>query len=241
MGIFKGIKTALFGGNKKTSKSKSKGTSNYDPWEVATPYLTDYLNQTKNLYANTPQFSPDELAGYQLLRDTVNGGTPAIDAAVAENNKTLSGAYLSPDTNPYLKEIATRMAGEAGAVSNSSFSGSGRTGSGLAGYYSGQGAAAAAGDVYNTNYQQERGRMSNAVGYAPTLEAGRYLGPQALISAGQNQSARPYDLNEQLGNIYATYGGLGQQGVTTGVQQDYKHTGGLLGKIANSFANKLFG
>lgn len=243
MGLFDSIGKFLLGGKKKSSKSKSSGTSDFDPYEPTIPYLNDYLAQTKAMYGagGAPLFSPEELAGYEKLKGVVNAGDLALNPAIDENNLTLSGHYLNPETNPYIADIARRMAGEAGAVSNASFSGSGRTGSGLAGYYAGQGAAAAAGDVFNQNYQGERGRMAGAVGMAPALEAGRYLGPQALISAGQNISARPFDINEKYGNILSQIAGLGQQGKTTGQQTNYGYQQGLIGKIATSFTNKLFG
>lgn len=241
MGIFKSIGKAFVGGKHKSSKSKSKGTSDYDPYEPTIPYLNDYLAATKGLYGGgAPLFSPEELAGYQKLKDTVAAGDLALNPAIAENNKTLSGYYLNPETNPYIADIAHRMAGEAGAVSNASFGGAGRTGSGLAGYYAGKGSAAAAGDVFNQNYQAERGRMGSAVGMAPTLEQARYLGPQALISAGQNISSRPFDANERYGGILSSIAQLGQQGKTTGTQTNYGYSQGLIGKAWNSFTNKLF-
>jgi hypothetical protein len=240
MGLLGSVGKFFTGGKKKSSKSKSEGTSDYDPWAPTIPYLENYLKDTDAMYANTPQFSEMELAGYDALRDTVGRGGEAIDPAIAENNKTLSGYYLNPDTNPYIKDIASRMAGEAATQSNASFAGSGRTGSGLAGRYAGLGAAQAAGDLYYQNYGDERGRMGSAVGMAPTLEQGRYLGPQALISAGQNISARPYDINQQRGNILGSIAGLGQQGKTTGEQTNYGYQQGLIGKVATSFTNKLF-
>lgn len=243
MGLLGSVGKFFLGGKKKSSKSKTKGKSEYDPWDVTIPYLTDYLSQTKSLYGpgGAPLFSPEELQGYEALKNTVNAGNVALDPAIAENNLTLSGHYLDPNTNPYIADIAHRMAGEAGAVSNASFSGAGRTGSGLAGYYAGRGAADAAGNVFNQNYQSERGRMSGAVGMAPGLEAGRYLGPQALISAGQNVSARPFDINEKYGGIMSSIAQLGQQGKTSGTQTNYGYQQGLIGKVANSFTNKLFG
>lgn len=241
MGLFKSIGKFLVGGKHRSSKSKSSGTSDYDPYEPTIPYLNDYLASTKALYGGgAPMFSADELAGYENLRGVTDTAGKALDPAIAENNKTLSGYYLNPDTNPYIKDIADRMGGVAGSVSNASFSGSGRTGSGLAGYYSGKGAADAAGEVYYQNYGDERSRMGSAVGMAPALESARYLAPQALISAGQIQSARPFDLNTQYGDILSQIAGLGQQGKTTGAQTNWGYQQGLLGKIATSFTNKLF-
>jgi hypothetical protein len=241
MGLFGSIKTAIFGGPKKRGKVDQKGTTNYDPWEVAIPSITNYMNDTNSLYQGTPIISDYEQRGYDMLEDTVNAGAGDMDAAIAENNKTLSGAYLDPSTNPYIKDIADRMGKLASTTALSSFGGRGRTGSGLAGYYSGKGAADATGEVYFNNYNNERGRMGSAVGMAPVLAQGRYLGPQALISAGQNISARPFDVNAKRGEIMMGLGGLGQQGVTTGKSTQTGYTGGLIGKIADSFTNKLFG
>lgn len=241
MGIFSSIGKALFGGKKKTTSSKQSGTTDFDPWSPAIPHLTSYLGSTANLYGGgAPAISPFEQEGYDLLKTTV-GGPNAIDPAVAENTKTLSGAYLTPETNPYLADIATRMAGMAGVQANTTFAGRGRTGSGLHQRSFGEGVGAAVGDVFGRNYEAERGRMTSAAGMAPSLEAARYLGPQAMISAGQNISARPFDLNQQYGGILSQIAGLGQQGVTTGESQNYKRSSGLLGKIAGSFVNKLFG
>jgi len=241
MGLLGSIGKFFVGGKKKSSKSKSEGTSDYDPYEPTIPYINDYLKSTSELYGGgAPQISGYEQEGYDLLKDIVGQGATAIDPAIAANNKTLSGYYLNPDTNPYIKEIADRMAGQAATNVNSSFSGSGRTGSGLGGYYSGYGAAQAGGEVYANNYANERGNMMTAAGMAPQLEAGRYLGPQAMISAGQNISSRPYDINQQYGNTLGSIAQLGQQGKTTGQQTNYGYQQGLIGKVATSFTNKLF-
>jgi hypothetical protein len=240
MGLLSGIASLVFGGQKKTNSSKTQGTSQTDPWDVAIPYLTDYLNSTKSLYGGgAPAISPYEQQGYDMLK-TVAGAPSATDPAIAANDKTLSGAYLTANSNPYIADIAKRAAGMAGADANASFSGAGRTGSGLAGYYAGKGAADAANNIFYTNYGDERNRMLEASGQAPQLDAARYLAPQAMISAGQNISARPFDVNSQYGNILSSIGQLGQQGSYTGLQKDFAHNPGIIGSILNSFTNKLF-
>lgn len=240
MGLFSGIASLLFGGQKKTTNSKSSGTTQTDPWDVTIPYLDNYLSQTKSLYnGGAPQISPYEQSGYDALSAAATGPN-AYDSAITANNQTLSGSYLDPNTNPYIANIASRAAGLAGANANASFSGAGRTGSGLAGYYAGKGAADAANDIFYQNYGDERARQMQAIGAAPQLEATRYLAPQALISAGQNISARPYDINSQYGNILSSIGQLGQQGTYTGQQTNFAHNPGVIGTILNSFTNKLF-
>jgi hypothetical protein len=235
MGILSSIGGFLFGSPK--SKTKESGKTDMDPWDKAIPYLEDYLKQTKALYGTAPMISPYEQQGYDQLAQTVGAGNIALDPAIAENNKTLSGDYLNPETNPYIKDIASRMAGLATSNINTTFGSGGRTNSGLAAKYGGQGAAEAAGDIFYKNYGDERARMGSAVGMAPQLEAGRYLGPQAMISAGQNISARPFDVNQMYGSAVAGIGSLGQQGVSSGTAENHTTRGGIL----NSFVNKLFG
>lgn len=238
MGLF----SAIFGGKKKTTSSKASGTTDIDPYAPTIPYLNDYLAQTAALYnGGAPQFSETELKGYQMLENEIANNPGAINAAITENNKTLSGAYLDVANNPYLTAIANRMGGQAQAGTNATFGGRGRTGSGLHQQALTKGIGDAVAGVYAPAYEAERGRMSSAVGMAPSLEAGRFIAPQAMISAGQNISARPFDINQQYGGILSQIAGLGQQGVTTGEQQNYKQSSGLIGKIANSFVNKLFG
>jgi len=242
MGLLSSIGKALFGGKKKKGQVTLVQDTDVDPYAPTIPYLNDYLAQTKALYGGgAPQISDMEQRGLDMLESTVNAGATAVNPAIVENNKTLSGAYLNPETNPYLRGIAERIAGIAGSNVNATFGGRGRSGGGLAGYYAGKGIADATGDLYGQAYEAERGRMGQAVGLAPQLEAGRYLGPQALISAGQNVSARPYDINQQYGGILAQIGSLGRQGTNNSTETQYKQSSGLIGKIANSFVNKLFG
>lgn len=239
MGLLSSIGKFLFGGSKKEGSTASTGTTTSTPYSPVIPYIDPYLRQSQALYnGGAPQFSPLEQEGYDLLSNTVDD-PGAIGPAIAENNKTLSGAYLDPNSNPYLKEIANRLGGIAGSTSIGQF-GSGRSDSGLSSYYAGKGGADAASELYFNNYNNERGRMSSAVGMSPSLEAGRFLAPQALISAGQNVSARPFDINQQYGSILHNIGSMGQQTDAKGTTTTYGQSPGLIGGIINSFTNKLF-
>jgi len=249
MGLF----GSLFGGKKKKTKTSSTQTINtattQAPYSPVIPHLDTYLADTAALYTGgAPQISAMEQQGYDAVKAAA-AAPSGISGAIAENNKTLSGQYLTPDTNPYLADIAKRVSGIAGSNANSAFAGRGRSGSGLAGYYAGKGVGDSLTDLYGSAYEAERGRMGSAVAAAPGLEAGKYVTPQALISSGQNISARPFDINSQYGGILAKIGSLGQQGTVNGTTTGesstvQKSSGGLLsgvlGTIGGSFINKLF-
>lgn len=245
MGLLGSIGKALFGGKKKKAETVAHGTTatTQDPWAPAVPYLTDYLKNTDALYKNTPLFSEQEQTGYDnLFRDAemARGGN---EAAIAENNKTLSGAYLTPDTNPYLADIAKRVSGLAGANNSVTFGGRGRTGGGLAGYYGGKAVTDSLTDLYGGAYENERGRMSSAVGMAPSLVSSSLVPASAEVAAGQQISNRPFERNAMQGGLFGAIGGLGQQGtgVVDSTEKVYGRSSGLLGSIFNSAMNKAFG
>jgi hypothetical protein len=232
MGLLSGIASLVFGGQKKTTNSKESGSTTQAPYAPVIPYINDYLGSSAALYGGgAPQISPYEQQGYDMLSQQASG-PQATDAAIAANNKTLGGDYLNASTNPYIQDIAQRAAGMAAMNSNAAFSGAGRTGSGLAGYYAGKGAADAANSVFYQNYADERNRMLQASGQAPGLETASYDPSQAMIS--------PFDVNSQYGNILSSIGQLGQQGTYQGQQTNYAHNPGIVGSILNSFTNKLF-
>lgn len=247
MGIFKKISKGLFGGKKKQTEQKAKeevtGTTSQAPWAPAIPGLTNYLTKLPEFYANTPMFSPTELEGVDMLREAISGNDAILNPAIGSLNDTLSGKYLDASSNPYLQDIATRMGGEAMAGANASFGGRGRGASGLNQYYVGKGVSDAVGDVFGGAYESERGRMLQAAGMMPQFAASKLLGPSAMIDVGQNFSARPFDLNAQMGGIMAQIANLGgtsnfnTSGTT--VQKDYKQSPGLFGKIANKLGDSI--
>ncbi len=159
-----------------TSSSSSTGTSNSSstraPWEPVQSSIMDYIKNLPSVY-NNPQISPYEQSGYDALSAGVDRSAGALDPAIAENNKTLSGYYLNPDTNPYIKQIADRMGGQAMAGANATFGTGGRTGSGIHQEQVGEGIANAVGNVYYGNYSDERGRMGSANWFAQRAVLGR--------------------------------------------------------------------
>jgi hypothetical protein len=235
MGLF----NFLFGGN----TSKSNSTSTTTPYGPTVQPINDYLGATKTLYGGgAPQISPLEQSGYDSVAKVAGTPSAAFTSAGNELNDTISGKYLTPDTNPYLKDIASRIGAQALQTTNSTFGGMGRSNSGLAGYSAGQAVGNSLTDLYGNEYNSERALQSQAAAEAPAYEQARYLAPQALISAGQNVSARPFDLNQQYGTTLANIAKLGGTTNTSGTStsQGSANSNGLIGNAITSFTNKLF-
>jgi hypothetical protein len=245
MGLFGSIGHFLFGGKTKKAETQTnaQATTTKDPWAPAIPALTNYINDTNNLYATQPMFSNYEQSGYDTLATDANTARGANQAAIDENNKTLSGAYLTPDSNPYLANIAKRISGIAGANTSATFGGKGRTGGGLAGYYGGKAVGDSLTDLYGANYANERSNMMTAVGNTPGLVQSSLMPGTALIGAGTEISNRPFQRNAMQGGLLTQIAGLGGNTNSTGSTNEkvYGTSSGLLGSIFNAATNKVFG
>jgi len=233
MGIFSSIKKAIFGGKAK-STSATSAESTTSPYAAVIPAINDYISQIQGTYANTPQISQYEQQGYDALKG-VASDTSGVDAAVAANTKTINGDYLTPDTNPYLADIAKRVGAGALQTINTTFGGGGRTGSGLHATYAGEGVGNALTDLYGSVYESERSRQDGAIARAGTVDASRYTAPNALIEAGKGISARPFDIANSYGGILSSLAGLGgtTSGTTTGKTTGVSQNKGVFGSIQN--------
>ncbi|TXH45949.1 MAG: hypothetical protein E6Q97_30600 [Desulfurellales bacterium] len=248
MGLLGGLKRAIFGGKRKKSQqvveAKTTGNETRDPYAPTIPYIGGYLDKVNNLFnGGAPMFSDTENKGYVMLDNLAANPSSYFDTASKTLENTARGDYLTPDTNPYLADIAKRVSGMAAATNNATFGGRGRSGSGLAGYFAGKGVGDSLTDLYGTTYENERGRQMSAATTAPQFEQSKLALPNALIQAGAVKSSRPFDLAGTQGGLLAQIAGLGGNTSSTGTvnstSSDYKRSGGLLGKIVNSFFSAI--
>jgi hypothetical protein len=175
-------------------------------------YMKETGSEAQRLYhdprfATPPGQDPSTLAGLAQKQQLAMQGSPVAQAAGAESARTLSGAYLDPATNPWLKTIADRAAGEAGSAVASRFAGSNRLGSGA---YAGALADAEMGTraaLYGDAYNQERGRMGQAVASAPAAYGLGYADSGQLEDVGaarELEAQRQFDWPYELLNRYAS-------------------------------------
>lgn len=230
-------------GNGNTQTTNSSSTSTRDPYAPAVPYVNQNLASVSSLYnGGAPQISPLEQSGYDAVSNVANNPTAAYTDAGTQLDKTINGDYLTPDSNPYLAAIGNTVGSQAAQIENNQFGGStGRSNSGLAGYYSGQGVGTALTNLYGSEYNSERANQMSAINEAPTYQQSQYLAPQAEISAGQNVSARPFDIANQYSSILDNIANLGGTTTSTGTSQTQgASNGGLLGSIVSNVAGALF-
>ena len=210
---------ALFGGLLGNKSSKNSGTqvSKQELPDFLQPYAPEYAQRVQDVanlpyneygYNRVAPFTEDTLAGMDMARNAANYNQPLWDQAQGELSKTMSGAYLSPDSNPYLKgtydAAASRMADAykngTGAQTNAAAGFGGAFGGSAQAELQGQQSRAFgdslgqfANNLYGQNYQAERGRQLGAVQAMPSFAGARqafdFGNANALNSIGQQQQA----------------------------------------------------
>ncbi len=150
--------------------------------EATKQFDTPYQSYEGQRYAD---MNPLQTGALSSIADRAVGGDPLMNAGYGNVMDTLSGKYMSPDSNPYLKQnVQTAMDQSMGTI-NSQFNRPGAFGSsaheGVAANQLGNIAAQA----YGQNYTNERNNQLQAWGAAPTFGNMEYQDAQQLMNAGQ--------------------------------------------------------
>lgn len=179
MAIGSGVGGLLGGlGSKKKTATTTQGLP---PWLM--PYYTGAAKDAQGLYQGA-QFTPSSGATMQGAQELIGFDPLASQGAQGLAQRTLAGDYLSPDSNPWLKQTFNSGADAIQARLGSQFGGAGRFNSGAMVGASGQALTDLAGDIYGGNYQAERARQMQAAGMAPGLDRGVMQGAQAQLMGG---------------------------------------------------------
>lgn len=202
------------------------------------PYLTSTLSQAQGLeQTGGPQYYPGQqvapltpmqqqgISGVQNLAQ----GPNSSNVAQQQNMNIESGAYLNPNTNPYLAgTLKTAGQGVQNAI-GSQFGAAGRNVVGSAPVQT-SAMNELANQIYGGAYQDDMKNMVTASGLSPTIDAGTYAPYQAEMQVGngvqgQNQNEinanmNQWNYNQQLPeNMLSWYSGLiGQNAAPFGGQ-----------------------
>ena len=213
------------------SSSKQKSTN--DPSKFAAPYITQGANNLQSTFgAIQPQANAigSQIASHlpQLEQDAF---TPSAgyNAAAGYNADVLNGKYLDAG-NPYL---AAQIAATNSDVTNgvqSAFGAAGRTGSGANQYALTKGLANNETALRYADYGSERDRMGQAAALEPTLDASRYNGLGAYLTAANAAIGIPTGVASGYGSSLGSL--LGQYNTQT--QKTSQGVGTVLGSVLGS-------
>jgi len=164
------------------------------------------LGQGRNIYENwqsTP--TPNMHVGISnerqraldaIMSTAVAGRVPGV--ALDEWGKTMSGAYLSPDANPHIAEIARRASSAAASAPVSGFAGAGRFGSGAMANAMADAAASTSANLYGDNYRNERAIMAQYAGMTPQMNELQYADAMRMGHVGDQYEADQHARNAEL-------------------------------------------
>jgi hypothetical protein len=184
----------LFGGSKKAGDITT--TQDIPAW--LKPYVTSNLGMAQGVR--------DETAGQ---------GGPLLDASQQELMKILSGAYLTPGSNPALKGYGEAIANTVGSRVDSRFNLANRTGSFAHGDELSKSIANAILPLYSGAYDAERGRQYGSAMGAPGVVGGGVQAefqPFASFNSlipGLRTSSEPYFENKLGGILSGASAGAG--------------------------------
>lgn len=192
-----------FGSSKTKTSSKEKSQS--DPWDVATPYIQDFLSkdvapqigqtgagptaaqtgafnelrtnaQAGNPYADSTDALAKDLFGTQSR-------APAVDSAYQDYSRRLTptadGTNRDIMSNPYMADMLEKVSGDARTRANETFAGAGRSFSGAHAGALGTAVTEAQLPMLLNQYNLEQGRTDTA---ANNL----FQGAQSANTTGQN-------------------------------------------------------
>jgi hypothetical protein len=197
----------LFGGDKTVTQS----TTRIDP---ALESQGEYaLGQARTLYDQQQplpsMYTPMSPQRQQALgsMEQIAGNRAVSDPAMAEYQKTMSGQYMNPDSNPYLGDMVNRSVGAAMGSQTSGFASGGRFGSGAMSNAMADAGTATAERIYYGNYNAERNRQQQMMGMAPMMDQMQYSPEmmQGQIGAEyeQDELAKRMEAMRQYENPYA--------------------------------------
>lgn len=208
-----------FGFSSQKSKSSSQSTADRDPWDVATPYIENFLDrqvapaikarsgptsaQTRafnQLKANAGGAAPYADQAETLAMDLfgTQSRAPQVEQAYADFSGRMTpvadGSNLNLDNNPYISQMLANTASDAMTRVNEMFAGSGRSFSGAHMGEVGRAVTEAQLPTLANLYQFEQGRTDAAARDLMTQGSSAATTEASLDQVAANLRAKGIDV-----------------------------------------------
>jgi hypothetical protein len=222
-----GTGTAILGAAGIGALSGKKGgtttaTQTNDPWWGAQPELLDSMGEARRFYNQGPfnyvaNQSPFTRQAQNLAVQRATDPNSLVAQSQGLLGNTISGQYLSPDSNPHLKASVQDALGLAGSAFAKQYGGAAGQNLGNSGYQEAlaRGLGATATNAYANAYGQERQNQLNAMQMAPTMDYAN-IAPLANVGAQQEALAKQQHMSpwENLQNWQKSIISQGGQSTT---------------------------
>jgi hypothetical protein len=180
--------------------------SKSEPPEWIKPYSINLMEQGAGV-ANRPYeaysgqriagFSPEQEMGLTGTVNRATQGNAAMNMGQGMLQDTLSGRYMSPDSNPWLRQNVDTALGQAQGRLNSQFNTPGAFGSTAHQGVMAKSLGDIASQMYGQNYMNERQNQMGAAGQALNYGAADYQDINALLAAGDTRRQLSQDYMNQ--------------------------------------------
>jgi len=255
---FDGFGLCSWDGGGSDSAGQTVVQNTREPWAEQKPYLTEGFEEASTQFKDPNEyypgstvvpFSPETNQALDAQTQRALSGSPLLESAQSEMQKTLGGEYLNAD-NPAFGAMAERISNQVRPGIDSQF--------GAAGGYGGSGhkemmartMADSLAPLQWQNYSAERGNMQNAMQAAPGLAREDYYDIGQLGAVGGQREAlardetasdinrwnfEQYEPEDRLARYMANIAGGSYGGQSTQTQPYYSNRGGqLLGAGASA-------
>lgn len=195
------------GGGGRSTPTTTTTINKSEPPAFVQPWSEQLMNRGAAL-SNTPynpypgqkiaDQAPETAQGLNMTAARAQNGSPLMKSTQQNQLDTVNGAYMSPDSNPYLKANVDRALGDVSTRVNSQFN---NNDYGTTAHQ--ETLARALGDqanqLYGANYSAERTNQMRAAMFAPQLAQADYADATALLGVGDaRRSLSQEGLNQQL-------------------------------------------
>jgi hypothetical protein len=163
--------------------SDTTTVQNFPDWAV--PTAQDYLGRATQV-ADLPytpytgstvaDVNPYQMGGYQAIAARAAGGSPVMDAASGELQRTLGGGYLN--NNPHLDRLVSQGQDDVMRRMDTLAARSGSFGNSGVNESTMRGLGDVSAQIRGADYARERGYMQSALGMAPTIANQDYTDAQ---------------------------------------------------------------
>jgi len=187
-----------------SSPSSTTVTNKSEPPAWVKPYAVNLMDQGAAVasrpyeaYTGTrvAGFSPEQELGLQGTVNRATQGNEAVNAGQGMLTNTLNGQYLSPDSNPWLKQNVDSAMSQAQGKLNTQFNRPGAFNSTAHQDVMSRGLGDVASQMYGQNYTNERTNQMNAANQALGYGQADYQDLNSLLAAG--------DTRQKLSQQYA--------------------------------------
>jgi hypothetical protein len=252
------------GGGTSTTVNKT------DPPDEVKPFLAPYVQRGFALSEKPYEqyggqriagMTPEQNLGLGFTASRAMQGSPLMRETQNQAMQTARGDFLSPDSNPYLRQNVQTAMGDVQSRVNSQFNRPGAFGGSAHQELMTRNLGDVASQLYGANYTNERTNQQRAMAFAPQLAETDYRDAQALLGVGdvyrentQDQLnlayedflARqqfPYSQVNYAGDVLARSMGGGGTSTSTGPNpfRSNRAAGALGGAASGAAIGSMFG